>query len=40
MNVLAFDVGGTSMKYGIISEKLEIISKGVIETPSLSLIHI
>ncbi len=34
MNVLAFDVGGSSMKYGIISDKLEIITKGVIETPS------
>ena len=34
MNVLAIDVGGTSMKYGIVSDKLEIISKGVIETPS------
>ncbi len=34
MNVLVFDVGGTSMKYGIISEKLEIITKGVTETPN------
>ncbi len=34
MNVLAIDVGGTSMKYGIVSDKLQIISKGVIETPS------
>ena len=34
MNVLAIDVGGTSMKYGIVSDKLKIISKGVIETPS------
>ena len=34
MNVLALDVGGTSMKYGIVSDKLEIISKGVIDTPS------
>ncbi len=33
MNVFALDVGGTSMKYGIVSDKLEIISKGVIETP-------
>ena len=26
MNVLALDVGGTTMKYGIVSDKLEIIS--------------
>tara|TARA_B100001250_G_scaffold410052_1_gene435706 strand:- start:802 stop:1710 length:909 start_codon:yes stop_codon:yes gene_type:complete len=33
MNVLAFDVGGTSMKYGLVSDKLEIINKDVVETP-------
>ncbi len=33
MNILAFDVGGTSIKYGLVSDTLEIISKGVVETP-------
>ena len=27
MNVLAFDVGGTSIKYGLVADTLEIISK-------------
>ena len=34
MNVLAFDVGGTSMKYGLISNKLKVINKGVVPTPT------
>ena len=33
MNILAFDAGGTSIKYGLVSDTLEIISKGVVETP-------
>ena len=34
MNVLAFDVGGTSMKYGIVSSSLEIVKKGILDTPN------
>ena len=33
MNVLAFDVGGTSIKYGLVSDTLEIISKDKFSTP-------
>ena len=33
MNVLAFDVGGTSIKYGLVSDTLEIISKDKFATP-------
>ena len=33
MNVLTFDVGGTTIKYGLISNKLEIISKDVFKVP-------
>ncbi len=33
MNVLAFDVGGTSIKYGLVSDTLETISKDKFPTP-------
>ena len=33
MNVLAFDVGGTSIKYGLVADTLEIISKDKFPTP-------
>ena len=33
MNVLAFDVGGTSIKYGLVADTLEIISKDNFPTP-------
>ena len=33
MNVLAFDVGGTSIKYGLVSDTLEIINKDKFPTP-------
>ena len=33
MNVLTFDVGGTTIKYGLVSDKLEIISKDVFKVP-------
>ena len=33
MNVLAFDVGGTSIKYGLVADTLEIISKDKFATP-------
>ena len=33
MNILAFDVGGTSIKYGIVNEYSEVLLKGSITTP-------
>lgn len=33
MNILSFDVGGTSIKYGIVNEHSEISMKGSIKTP-------
>ena len=34
MNILAFDVGGTTIKYGIVNEHSEVISKGSVATPN------
>ena len=34
MNILSFDVGGTSIKYGIVNEHSEIKFKDSINTPS------
>ena len=33
MNILSFDVGGTSIKYGIVNEQSEVLSKGTVPTP-------
>ena len=33
MNILAFDVGGTTIKYGIVNEYSEVLLKGSITTP-------
>ena len=33
MNILSFDVGGTTIKYGIVSEHSKIIFKGNVKTP-------
>ena len=33
MNILSFDVGGTSIKYGIVNEQSEVLSKGIVPTP-------
>ena len=42
MNVLALDVGGTTIKGGLVNEKLKIKEKFIEDTPKkeLSLIHI
>ena len=49
MNILSFDVGGTSIKYGVVDSDFRILNKGSEETPKteetfieiiLSLIHI
>lgn len=36
MNLLAFDIGGTQIKYGIVSNSGEVISATVIDTPKLA----
>lgn len=33
MNILSFDVGGTTIKYGLVNQDFEVLSKGSIETP-------
>ena len=33
MNILSFDVGGTSIKYGIVNEQSEVLLKGTVPTP-------
>ena len=45
MNCLSFDVGGTTIKYGVINDNYEVILKDKTPTPKdeekfLSLIHI
>ena len=36
MNLLAFDIGGTQIKYGIVSSSGEVISATVVDTPKLA----
>ena len=33
MNILSFDVGGTSIKYGVVDSDFRILNKGSVETP-------
>ena len=33
MNCLSFDVGGTTVKYGVIDESFEVLKKDKIPTP-------
>ena len=33
MNILSFDVGGTTIKYGLVNQDFEVLSKGSIKTP-------
>ena len=33
MNILSFDVGGTSIKYGLVDSNFRILNKGSVDTP-------